>query len=308
MSEKSPIEVVDARVDWCDGFDNPPSIDVLISREPEFGPYMKGPVSASQSLSDEQQAVVGGPAPATQPPTPGWHVYVATDGPMLTMFTYGGKPDRGFGGAGREIEVYVCDACWGSGVERYDDGLPERCSLCKGRPVSGGATATERIAGGWHPGAAAALSVGIDAMGVSVFHKREWYERGYTARSGFMRAESVREAIAEFQPEVVWDEGELPRWFGQPHKAEWKAMERTRILAEKLAYAGRERLPFPYFRSEPWEPMRPYSGLGPAPFDQYGRVADLRWREGWIDSSVDYVMVAPDEPVAAVEESDDVPF
>ena len=39
----------------------------------------------------------------------------------------------------------VCHACLGSGVERFDAGLPERCSLCKGYPYGGKPSAQELL-------------------------------------------------------------------------------------------------------------------------------------------------------------------
>lgn len=280
-------KILNARVDWNDDFDNPPSLDVLLSKAPEYGPYTKHP-SGMRRLSTEQRAIVGAQPSIEDKAVPGWHVYTAFDGPMVTMFTAGPEPDSGFGGRAREIEVVTCDACWGSGVERYDDGLPERCSLCKGKP-----TTTEKIVGGWHPDAGAARFAGIEVVDVSAFYDEASWKRGYTARSGFAILSEVREAIREHAPEVEWTEGEHPRWWGQPSKAEWRAMERTRILTERLHYAAVEGGHFRGgWRNEPWPTIRPYSELGPCPLNEHGRPDDVRWRTDWIDQG-EYVVQAP---------------
>lgn len=98
MSETTIIEI---RPQFSEFFDNQPDFEVRVSREPQFGPY------------DERQKL-----------------YIAQDGPILNFFTWSGKPDNGFGGWRRTIELKAGGALeviggWSSGASSVSSVYPE---------------------------------------------------------------------------------------------------------------------------------------------------------------------------------------
>lgn len=262
-------EIIDARVDWCDGYDNAPEVVVLVDEYPDWSEvvYRRFPINAAQSISDEQQAVVGGSIPES--PTPGWYAYIGQAGPLLSMKTSDGQPGRGQAGGRIKLDL-------------EDGGEPQEFV----------------VVNGWHPGAATARAAGLEAVSTAVFRDRGSWERGHTAMAGFVLVDAAAAALADSMPEVVWEHPEPPRWWGQPSKAEWHWLEKTRCTADRLWWAA-EHGGFDYWSME-WRPgnhgpgdspgggVRPYSQLGPAALDAYGRVADARLRKDWITADDRY--------------------
>jgi hypothetical protein len=96
-----PIQILNIAVRWSDGFENDPSLSFLLDRKPEWEVYEKRPSTDAQ-LSAEQTAAAGTSGARGRK---GWHIYRACDGDFSTFFTWGGKPDQGFGGWRRDVPL-----------------------------------------------------------------------------------------------------------------------------------------------------------------------------------------------------------
>jgi hypothetical protein len=256
--------ITGCEVYWADNFDN--DADFKIRIDCEFGElpwaehHFRYPSSRSQ-LSDEQRAIVGGAEPEAV--AVGWHVYVKSASPFHQMFTWGGKPDQGFGGARRTIKV-ICGKCNGVGGKDVD-----LCPHCEGRGEW-----EQEVIGGWNAGAGVGRHAGLELVSTTVHDTR--YSVGMAT---FIETKALSELVARYLPEVVYDGTEPPRWWGQPSKREWRAMERERIATERLIWEADHGVSFDYLRDERlWPSIRPYSSLGPAPINEYGYVTDRRFR------------------------------
>jgi hypothetical protein len=162
---------------WGDGCANDPDVRMLIDQRPPRGPYQKVPHPDGR---------------------PGWHVYYTETDGFAWFFTWGGKPDDGFGGSRRTITLV-------DGTE-------------------------EEIVGGWHVGADTARDAGFPEL-VEIATVQESEVRGdrtwmkTSGIGGFMTVERARREIAEHRPDVEWVRGYFEwswtwKWRGQPSKAE----------------------------------------------------------------------------------------
>ncbi len=183
------INVLSADVWWGDGYENSPSLTFVLDRAPRWEVYDKRPGGGRGQLSSEQEAAIGRPAPAKT--IPGWSVYWSHDDGFVTFFTWGGKPDDGFGGWRRTVRLL--------------DG------------------SEEEVVGGWHvsPGVAveAGLSWTIDAA---------YSVHGEPGRiSCFVTIERFEAEVARLLPDVEVV-GAIVGWRGRPSKAEFMKVERGR--------------------------------------------------------------------------------
>lgn len=270
-----PLTITDATIRWDDTFDNDPSLVVYVNREPRYERWRKNAADADQ-LSEEQLAIVR-PQPRKVPARSGWHVYTSQDGPLVSMFTWGGKPDDGFGGRRRTITL--------------EDGTDEE------------------IVGGWHPSGATGLYAGLDLMSVAYHHDGwkphrdgdKWSGLGFAA---FGLKDQLLAAVDEFLPDVETlpgYDGKLTTFKlkGQVSKAEWRAQERARQdvwIAERYEEWGGDLMPSldRYAPGHParqnkrhavydeakrrgveWPQIRPYSTLGGQPPTAHGTLTTL---------------------------------
>lgn len=230
MSDR--IEVLEVVVCWRDGHENWPDLKFKLSRKPVWDAYEKRPC-AGGGLAAEQEAVIGA---RTSRPMPGWHIYHAEDDGFVSFFTWGGKPDNGFGGWRRTV--------------RLTDGT------------------TEEIVGGWHTSGSVATGAGfapcldcaIDgSIGCFITEDR------------FVR--EVERLLPDVEVCRHPGNGVLTvKWRGQPSKAEFMAVEweRRREIREalKAKYADGSRHGEDWYRKSSEDELaefatRPYSALGP---------------------------------------------
>jgi len=229
------IEVLDTAVYWADGYENSPSLTFLLSRMPEWDVFEKRPC-AMETLSSEQVMVVGG---TNRQAASGWHIYHSEDDDFAWFFTWGGKPDAGFGGSRRVVTL--------------TDGF------------------TEEVVGGWHVSSSVAEKAGFaPCVDVGV---RTSVIRGQLAggTACFITHDRFKSEATRLLPDVEVVEDQYAsltvKWRGQPTKREFMASERERriVVRESLENAyGRDW----YKRSSNEEhtllACRPYSALGPA--------------------------------------------
>lgn len=238
-TEAAPIRVLDIGVEWFDHAVNDPSLCFLLDRKPEYGRYDKRPC-AQENLSGEQAVAVGS---RMRNARKGWHLYWAQDGDFAWFFTWGGKPDNGFGGWRRMITL--------------TDGTEEE------------------IVGGWHVGASAATEVGhpqtIDvAYRTDYFTNRHTGEKRLGGGTGcFITEERFRLEIEEHLPAVEVVEsryhGLTVKWRDAPSKAEHVAAEslrRTQLRdGLKVKYPGDWWAQLSVAEKDELT-VRPYSALG----------------------------------------------
>ncbi len=183
------INVLSAEVWWGDTYENAPSVTFHVDRDPEWKVYDKRPGGSAGLLSAEQEAVIGRRAPVR--PTPGYNVYWTQDGDFVWFFSWGGKPDDGFGGWRREIELA--------------DGT------------------VELVVGGWHVSPSIAVSAGfpkiIETAYISPGHR--------VGVACFVTVERFEREVAIHLPDVEVT-GSTVKWRGQPSKAQFMAAERER--------------------------------------------------------------------------------
>lgn len=201
LDRRVTVHAID--VYWGDGYGNDPSLKFLVEglRDHNWR-YEKRPCVAEQ-LSSEQVAIVG---LRQRQRTEGWHIYFAERDGFARFFTWGGKPDDGFGGRRRTVTL-----------------------------VDG---STEEIVGGWHVTPDAASDVGfsetldvtvVDTEYVAEIHNhdpgRDWTRISGLAR--FVTLERCRRELAAHRPdlELVRKQigGWTVKWRGQPSKSEWMA-------------------------------------------------------------------------------------
>lgn len=251
MGVSSPLTVLAARVQFRDndGFD---SAELLIDRKPEYGVYTRYPMKDDHRLSDEQQQIVGGERPKAPS---GWYVYIATDGPLATMFTWGGKPDQGFGR-------------WRRTIKFRDHTMPASV-----------APEELEVVGGWHPGASAAAVAALDLVDVS-YRVGEWDGIGMAS---FALRDAVKEALP---PEIEMYEshrGTDYKWAGSyPTKHEWRAAHR--IIRQAGGAAIKDELGKPHRRNlildaDERELMKERGLYGGIP-----SYADIKYREEEVDA------------------------
>jgi hypothetical protein len=195
MAPETPIQVLDIGVEWHAQYANDPSLCFLLDRQPEYGRYDKRPC-AQEQVSGEQAAIIGS---RMRNERKGWHLYWSQDGDFAWFFTWGGKPDDGFGGWRRTITLL-------DGTE-------------------------EEIVGGWHTGPQAATDVGHPAC-VDVAYRTDYFVNRHTGEkrlSGgttcFVTEERLRMEVARLLRDVEVIEGRYGgvtvKWRGQPSKAEF---------------------------------------------------------------------------------------
>lgn len=213
-----PIQVLDMSVEWSGHYANDPSLCLLLSRAPEYGRYDKRPC-VEETVSGEQAAIIGS---RVRGQLKGWHLYWAQDGDFAWFFTWGGKPDDGFGGWHRTITLL-------DGTE-------------------------EQIVGGWHTGAQAAADVGhatcVDAAyRTDYFVNRLTGEKRLAGGTGcFVAERRLRAEVARLLPDVEVIAGRYGgvtvKWRGQPSKAEFLDAEQQRRepvrKALKAKYGGHD--------------------------------------------------------------------
>lgn len=198
MTSLAPITVLDIGVEWHAYYGNDPSLCFLLDREPEYERYDKRPC-VEETVSGEQAAIIGSRMKGRRD---GWHLYWSQDGDFAWFFTWGGKPDDGFGGCRHTITLL-------DGTE-------------------------EQIVGGWHTGAQAAADVGHPAC-VDVAYRIDYFTNRHTGekRLGggtacFVTEERLRAEVASFLPDVEVITGRYGgvtvKWRGQPSKAELDAL------------------------------------------------------------------------------------
>lgn len=242
----SGIEVLAAEVWWGDGYENWPSLTFLLDRMPRWEVYERRPCAAG-ALSAEQEAIAGGARAAA--PTPGWHVYHSEDDGFAWFFTWGGKPDDGFGGSVRRV--------------RLTDG------------------SEAEVVGGWHAGGDVAVRAGFaPCLDVGVRTTLVAGERLAGGTACFVTEERFEAEVARLLPDVEVCRHPSNRvmtvkWRGQPSKAEFMAVEneRRRIVRERLAakYHDRSWHGGDWYRKASRAELaelaeldtRPYSALGP---------------------------------------------
>lgn len=196
--------IIDARPNWHDGFDNGTDVTFRADAAPSFAavPAKKVPCAAER-LSGEQRAIVGGRPKSA--PSPGWHIYWQELGPFVSFFTWGGKPDDGFGGSRRKIIL--------------EDG------------------GTEDVVGGWHVSPRVAEDAGlppvIEVAVVAPPYDDRWPFGGGLAM--FMKREAWEQAVEEFLPDCEIVNGEI-KWKGQISKRHFQAVEHLRraVLRDEL--------------------------------------------------------------------------
>lgn len=204
------IKVLDIGVHWADGYVNDPSLCLLLDRKPEFERYDKRPC-AEETLSGEQAAIVGSRLRARRE---GWYLYWSQDGDFAWFFTWGGKPDDGFGKHRRTITLL--------------DGTQEE------------------VVGGWHVGAGAASEVGHPVC-VDVAYRTDYFTDRHTGekRLGggtacFVKEGRLRAEVARLLPdvEVVANAcgGMTVKWRGQPSKDLFMQAEerRRKVIQQQL--------------------------------------------------------------------------
>jgi hypothetical protein len=221
------IEVLQAAVYWADGYENWPSLRFTLSRKPVWEVYEKRPCSGEQ-LSAEQENIIG--RTRSTEPTPGWHIYHADDDEFVSFFTWGGKPDMGFGGWRRTIKL--------------TDGT------------------TEEIIGGWHTSGDVAERAGFaPCLDISI----EGWIGCFVTEERFVR--EVDRLLPDV--EVCRHPGNdvlTVKWRDQPSKAEFMAVEHARRkeirdgLKAKYGERNWYRLSTDDERTE--LDCRPYSALG----------------------------------------------
>lgn len=222
-------------INWYDGYTNDPEVLLRVDAQPSFEgcAWHKRPC-ADEMLDDVQLRVVG--VPRKHEPAPGWHCYLRWSqcGNFATFFTWGGKPDGGFGGWTRTI--------------RLVDG------------------SEQRIVGGWATGAAVARSAGYGDL-VEVCTVVGEHDR----RGMFVPPMWLRELLAEQHPDtelVLEDRTWVVRWRHRMTKREWVEAEQRRRqtwIGELEAVTGRcwhDDL-WQEFRDHPEAQPRPYSELRP---------------------------------------------
>lgn len=198
--------VLGAAVNWMDGYGNWPRITLLLDRELSYGPYSKRSV----------------------PENPGWYLYVRSDGPFVSFFAWNGKPDRGFGGWARDVEL--------------DDG------------------STEHVVGGWSSNGDIVAQVGHDPV-VELAYRTDLLnlgKRGQVLDGGTATAltEPVfREVVAELLPDCEVVPAKYARWTvkwrGQLSKEEF--MERESARTGELRDALKAKYGDGYGKNSWWE-------------------------------------------------------
>lgn len=197
------MRIIEAQIYWHDDYDNAPSVQILLDEAPLTGDdrvWDKIPARHSQ-LSAEQEAIVGR---ENFKPDPDWYAYAYREGGFCYFFTWGGKPDQGFGGLKRTI--------------RLSDGTEEE------------------IIGGWFTSPRVLNEADPDSppvMEVSYTADPKVMERGHTFLGGFYSTEEVHEAVLRCNPDVELGEDGAWKLKGYPTKAEWRTAERTRSKALK---------------------------------------------------------------------------
>lgn len=141
---------------------------------------------------------------------PGWHVYYSDFDGYVWFFTWGGKPDDGFGGWKRTVTL--------------SDGT------------------TETVIGGWHASSDCTTAAGLPRV-MSVVTTRNETESARWPRSGssgFMTVERVERELPLLRPDlelVATPWGMTVKWRGQPSKDEHIA-KRTRVPYSSLGPVG----------------------------------------------------------------------
>ncbi len=230
----SKIEVLSAEVWWGDGYENSPSLTFELDRAPAWDVYERRPC-AREMLSSDQVAIVGGSTSSR--PTPGWHAYWSHDDGFVWFFTWGGKPDDGFGGHRRTIKLL--------------DG------------------SEELVVGGWHTGPSVALKAGFPPIVECAYRAVGGYR---TAMACFVTLERFEAEVARLLPDIEVI-GSTVKWRGRPSKAEFMAAERERrnIFRDELKakYHDGSWHGGDWYKSSTKEERaelscRPYSALGPS--------------------------------------------
>jgi hypothetical protein len=218
------LEVLRADVHWQDDYDTDwLRVQLLLSREPSFGPYSKRAM-----------------------PDPGGHLYVRWDGPLCSFFYWAGRPDDGFGGWKRDIDL--------------DDGTKET------------------VVGGWHCQSRYVADVGFERVVECTYRTTPYFDGSLNGGALVSITETAFRQIAdELLPDMEVVEAPYNiltvKWRGQLSKAEWVERECVRRLKirEELAAKYGDVSVGPkswYNQSTPEErkllERKPYSKLGPA--------------------------------------------
>ncbi len=201
------IEVLSAEVWWGDGYENPPSLTFELDRVPAWDVYEKRGC-----------------------------VYWTEDDGFVWFFTWGGKPDDGFGSRRRVVKLL--------------DG------------------SEELVVGGWHTSPSVAVEAGFPRTVDCAYRAVGGYR---TATACFVTLERFEAEVVRLLPDVEVI-GSTVRWRGRPSKAEFMAAERERrdVLRDELKakyHDGSWHGGDWYRRSSEQERAelrcRPYSALGP---------------------------------------------
>lgn len=240
IQTKRGVAVLAAEVRWRDGYENAPDLAFLLDRDLRFERYDKQACMREQ-VSSEQAAIVG--SRMRDDRSQGWHLYWSEDDGFAWFFTWGGKPDDGFGGWRRTITLI--------------DGTDEE------------------VVGGWHVGSSAAEAVGHPAtvdVTVCTDYMTICGEQCLAGGLGrFITEERFRREVERLLPDVEvvrTSRGKLTvKWRGQPSKEEFMAGERGRrdLMRDRLKADYGDS--WNWFRTVPHEEYaelecRPYSALG----------------------------------------------
>lgn len=204
------LQLIEIRPDFSEDFDNIPDFSVRINREPKFGAY------------DERH-----------------RLYVAADGPLVTFFTWAGKPDHGFGGWRRTIELKAGGTLeviggWSSGATSVCAVYPEY--LC---------VPAAYYADGWdHIGSSCGLLVEplVDWY-IAHQHEVDWGIYLFDGRGGPRVVPSKGRFVKPMDDGTRWAARLLPESVRYGHKLspmehKWRAEHRAHFLeAVKKAYA-----------------------------------------------------------------------
>jgi hypothetical protein len=194
------INVLDIGVTWYDDSVNFPQVKFLLDHKPNFDVYEKRPCD-QVTLSSEQALIVGSTMSRKKP---GWNIYWSEDDHFITFFTWGGKPDDGFGRWRRTIKL--------------SDG------------------SSEEIIGGWHVGPQAAIDAGFSVtvdtsyvVASEVRSNRHWTKQGGMAC--FITQERFIQEIGRLRPdlEVCYiNDSPTVKWQGQISKNEFQNIDDKR--------------------------------------------------------------------------------
>lgn len=198
------MKIVDAQINWHEGFVNPPSVRILVDEELiPYGDRVWRKLPAKRStLSSEQELIVGD----ISKPDPNWFAYVFRQGGYTDFFTWGGEPDQGFGGSKKVIKL--------------DDGTEET--------IIGGWSTSPRILNEADPDAKPVVDVSFTT-------DPKVMEKGYTFYSASYDWEEVYLAVLKFNPNIELGDDGCWKFKGKPTKKEFQAAESARISAIREA-------------------------------------------------------------------------